>query len=181
MTRDVEASTPLRAPIERARAVLVGDPGVVFAERVTPEERRARSFRSTLAVEFGTGGVHHDVVIDLRLPHGTEHSVTLPLAWHATGHRRLFPTFDGELTASGDEQGSALTLHGAYTVPFGTVGRVSEHLAGRRLVHRSLVAFLERTARRLDAEVARRFEAEGWHPAPYPLSLRELGPDYDVG
>lgn len=120
-------------------------------------------------------------VIDLRVPHSDEHSVTLPLCWHATGHQRLFPVFEGELEASGYALGSTLTLRCAYTVPLGPVGGVGDRLAGKRLAHRSLTAFLEQTARRLDAEVARRFDAEGWHRAPYPVSVRDIGPDNYIG
>lgn len=47
----------------------------------------------------------------------------------------------------------------------------------RRGIEASTTAFLEQTARRLDAEVARRTEAVSWHPAPYPVSVREIGPD----
>lgn len=177
MRRDIEASTTVRAPIERAREVLTADPGVIVADRVTPDERRARSFHSTLAVEVGGGGVHHDVVIDLRVPRSDDHAVTLPVSWHATGHERLFPAFDGELEASGDELGATLALRGAYTVPLGPVGRMGERVAGKRLARQSLTAFLEQSARRLEAEVARRTDSVHWHPAPYPVSVREIGPD----
>ncbi|MGH9177481.1 MAG: hypothetical protein ACRD0N_02855 [Acidimicrobiales bacterium] len=181
MRRDVEASTKVRAPIERAREVLVGDPGAVVADQVTPDERKTKSFHTTLAVQVGGGGLHHDVVIDLRSPHSEARAVSVPLSWHATGHQRLFPAFEGELEASGDELGSTLTLRGAYAVPLGPVGRVGERLAGKRVAHQSLVAFLEQSARRLDAEVARRFDAEGWHPAPYAVSVREISPDNYIG
>lgn len=177
MRCDVEASTRLRAPVEQVREVLIGDPGAVITDRVTPEERRSRSFHTTLAVEVGGGGVHHDVVIDLRVPESSERSVTLPVSWHATGHERLFPTFRGELEASRDELGTTLTLRGAYTVPLGAMGRLGERLAGKRLANQSLTAFLEQTARRLDDEVGRRTDTATWHPALYPVSVQQVGPE----
>lgn len=66
-------------------------------------------------------------------------------------------------------------------MPLGPAGRVGERLAGKKLAHQSLIAFLEQSARRLGAEVARRFDAEGWHPAPYPVSVRETGPENYIG
>ena len=181
MRRNIEASTRMRAPIERALEVLVSDPGLVVADRVTPEDRLACSFHAGLAVTAGEGAVHHDVVIDLLAPRADGDSLTVPLRWHATGNQRLFPRFEGELEASGDELGSTLTLRGTYTVPLGALGWVGERVAGKRLADESLVAFLEESARRLDAEVARRTDALSWHPAPYPASVREVGPDRSWG
>lgn len=175
MKRAIEASTLLRASVERAREVLLGDPGVVVADRVNPEERLARTFHTTLTIRGSSGAVEHDVVLALQTPETHERALSLPVSWHATGHTHLLPAFEGELAVSGDELGSMLTLRGVYTVPLGLLGWLGERLGGKRLATRSLVAFVEQSARRLDAEVARRTAAVSWHPSPYPVSIRDNG------
>lgn len=44
MKRDVEASTNMRAPIERAHDLIIADPGCVVVERCSADERRERRF-----------------------------------------------------------------------------------------------------------------------------------------
>lgn len=182
MKRDIEASTNIRAPIERAHDVLIADPGCVVAERCSPEERQERRFHTTLRVEIGAGGgLHQEVVIELGPIRSTDDTVAVSLRWHAAGRDRLFPTFEGELEASRDSPGSCLELHGTYTVPLGPLGRFGDGIAGRRLARRSLSALLEQAARRLDAEVDRRMDSVAWHPAPYPVTLREVGSENYIG
>lgn len=182
MKRDIEASTEVRAAIERARDVLIGDPGCVAAERCTADMRRERRFHTTLAVELGGGGsVHEEVVIELGPAWSNHDAVALPIHWRAARHQRLFPTFDGELEASRRDLGSNLTLRGAYTVPLGPLGRFGEAIGGRRLARQSLVAFLEQAARRLDDEVDGRMKSASRHPAPYPVALREVRSEHYIG
>lgn len=182
MKRDIEASTKLRAPIERAHDVLIADPGCVVAERCSPDERRERCFHTNLGVEVGAGGgFHQEVVIELGPVRSTDDTVAVPVRWRAAGRDRLFPTFEGELEASRDSPGSCLGLRGAYAVPLGPLGRFGDGSAGRRLARQSLTAFLEQAARRLDAEVDRRMDSVSRHPAPYPVSLREVGSENYIG
>jgi hypothetical protein len=174
MERSLDAATRIRAPLERAREVLSDDPGTVLAGRCTAEDRRQRRFRTMLTVGVGSGAsLQQEIAIDaLPVRHG-DAGFALPIRWQATGHGRFLPSFDGELVLSGDSLHTELALRGAYIVPLGPVGAFGDGLAGRRLVRRSLEAYLDELARRLDAEADRRVDAIGWHPAPYPITLHE--------
>ncbi|MFO7280179.1 MAG: hypothetical protein C0P77_007205 [Thermoanaerobacterales bacterium] len=173
--RAIEASTTMSAPFEQVREVLADDPGAMVAEIVTPEDRAARRFRSSLGVELGGGGaVRQAVEITIGSPHVTDAILSLPLHWRATGRDRLFPVFEGHLTASPADGGSTLLMvAGTYTVPLGPVGRFGDGLIGRRLARQSLTSFVEDVARRIDAEVHRRTTSVDWRPAHHPVSLRE--------
>lgn len=180
--RTVEVSTAVRAPIGRATEVLVGEPGCVVAEGCTPEERRERRFSTTLGVDLGPGG-HLDarVVVELGPARSDAERTTLPVRWRAAGWERMFPAFAGALEASRDGAGTTLVLRGTYTVPLGPLGGFGDGLAGRRVARRSLTAFLEQAARRLDAEVAHRYHAVSPEQSSYPVALRELGTSHPTG
>jgi len=185
----VEVSTGLRAPVARAGAVLLGDPGRVVAEQPTGEECRERRFPTALGVDLGPGGhLEARVVVELGAARSTADRTSLPVRWHAAGWERMFPAFSGTLEVRPDGQRSTLVLHGTYTVPLGPLGGFGDGLAGRRVARRSLAAFVEQAARRLDAEVDRRYHAEGGRrhdAAPdkptYPVDLREMDTGYPVG
>lgn len=182
MKRGIEASTSVRAPIERACEILRTDPGCVLAERCTADQRRAHRFHTTLGVDVGGGGgLHQQVVVETGLTQPTDGGVELPVRWHAAGHERLFPTFDGVLELQAEGVRTKVTLRGTYTVPLGVLGRFGEGLAGRRAAHQSLTSFVEQVAGRLDAEANRRWEPESWHPAPYSVDLREVHPENYLG
>lgn len=174
MQRSIEATTEVRAALERARPVLIEDPGTVLAGGCSREQRRTRAFVATLSVAIGAGAsLQQDVVVEVGRPHASDDGLTLPMRWHATGHERLAPSFDGELILSGDALHTLLALRGSYVVPLGPLGRFGDGLAGRRVARRSLAGYLEQVARRLDAEVDRRIESAGWHPAPYAVTVDE--------
>jgi len=56
MERDIEASTKRRALLDRARDVIVADPGCVVADVCSPEDRNQRCFHTILGVEGTAGG-----------------------------------------------------------------------------------------------------------------------------
>lgn len=182
MKRDIEATTTVRAPIDRAREILCSDPGCVLADRTTAEERQTRCFHTILGVEAaGGGGLHQEVVVETGLPDSADDVVTMPVQWHPAGHERMFPTFAGALELHDEGYRTQVRLRGAYTVPFGVLGRFGDGLAGRRAAHQSLTSFVEQVARRLDTEADRRMESVAWHPAPYTVDLREVGPENYIG
>src|SRR5690606_41246330 len=115
----------MSAPAERVREARAAAPGAMVAGIVTPEDRAARRFRSSLGVELGGGGaVRQAVEITIGSPHVTDAILSLPLHWRATGRDRLFPVFEGPLTAGPAEGGSTLLMvAGTYTVPLGPGGR----------------------------------------------------------
>jgi hypothetical protein len=175
--RGIEASTTVKVPIERARDVLADDPGAVVADVVTAADRHARRFTTVLGVELaGGGGVRHAVVVELGRAHPGGERTALAIRWHADGHQRLFPTFEGELDVEPDgPDATRLTVQGTYAVPLGPIGHFGDGLVGRRIARQSLASFVEQAAGRLDREVHRRRTSAAWHPAPYPVALREMG------
>lgn len=174
MQRDVEVSTRVRAPLERARDIIRADPGLLFAEHCTSEERRRRRFHTTLAVDFGpSGGVHRSVEVEPGRPASHDARLELPLRFRATSRERFFPTFDGLLELHDAGTHRRLVLRGIYDVPLGPVGRIGDQLAGRRFAHRSLAAFIEQVAGRLDGEADQRDAARPYRPAPYHVDLRD--------
>ena len=175
MRRSIEATTQIRASIERAREILINEPGSVLSGGPsTPDERSERRFLAVLSVGAGAGAsLQQEVVVETQPGQGSDMGLALPIRWHATGRERLFPRFDGELVLEGDAFGSQLTLRGSYTVPLGPLGGFGDGLAGRRLARHSVSDFLRAVARRLDAEVDRRQESVPWHLAPYSVALRE--------
>ena len=110
-----------------------------------------------LGVDLGSGtSVHQEVLVHLGVAQTTETGLVVPVAWQATGRKRLFPTFTGELEASEADDGTRLRLHGTYTVPLGVIGRVGNGVVGWRLACRSLDALLAGLGRQLEVEVDRR-------------------------
>ena len=176
MERSIEASTTIRVAFARGREVLLDDPGALFTETQTADERRERRFSSDLGVDLGAGAsVHQDVTVQLGVPRSIDDGLVLPLTWRATGREDWLPTFTGELEVSGARQGTRLRLNGTYTVPLGMVGRFGDGVLGRRLARRSLGALVERLASRLESEVQARLDSVDWRPAPRRIDLREQG------
>lgn len=174
MQRSIETTTEVRAPLERARAVLVEEPGTVLAGACSPEQRRSRTFLATLSIGIGGGAsLQQEVAVVAGRPYTSDGRLALPIRWHATGHERLAPSFDGELILSGDAVHTRVTLRGTYAVPLGPLGRFGDGVAGRRIARRSIAGYLEALARRLDVEVDRRVESVRRHPAPYAVALQE--------
>lgn len=181
--RTVELSTGLRAPLARAAEVLVGEPSTVVTDASTPEERRLRRLNSTLGVDLGPAGrLDARVIVEMGTVRAETDRTTVAVRWHAAGWERMFPAFAGVMEARKDGEATTLMLRGTYTVPLGPLGGFGDGLAGRRVARRSLTAFLEQAARRLDAEVDRRYHAAAPPCFPsYPVSLRELDSGYPVG
>lgn len=174
MVRSIDASTTIRVAYARARKVLLDDPGAVFSEVHTAEDRHERRFHMDLGVDIGSGtSVHQEVTLQLGTPRSVEGRLVMPLQWQATGREQLLPTFIGELEASAARAGTRLRLSGTYTVPLGVLGRFGDGVVGRRLARRSLGALVERLAWRLDSEVHRGLGSASWHQVLDPVELRE--------
>jgi hypothetical protein len=183
MRREVEASTSLRSTFEEAAEVLRDDPGAVVVARPTGEQRREGRFVSvlTLPVGGGGGGLQHEIELRTEPVRIEGDGLALPLRWHATGHERRYPTFEGELTVRSAPAGTTLGLRGEYQVPFGAAGWVGDSVGGHHFAQRSLAMFLEDAACRLDAEVDRRGSAESPADASYVIDLREVGSENYLG
>lgn len=167
----------------RAGEVLVAEPASVVTDDSTPDERRLRRLNTTLGIDLGPAGrLEARVVVEMGTARADVDRTTIAVRWHAAGWERMFPAFAGVLEARKEGEAAALVLRGTYTVPLGPLGGFGDGLAGRRVARRSLTAFLEQAARRLDAEVDRRYSAAAPRPlSPYLVALRELGSGYPVG
>ena len=100
MERMIDVSANVHGVFERARNVLIDDPGSVLGERRPTIEQRPRMFHADLAVELSGGmSVHQEVLIEAGLPKSSDGVLRLPLHWKATGREGLFPTFAGEVVA----------------------------------------------------------------------------------
>lgn len=174
MRQNIEVSTTVRATLDHVHDVLADDPGGIIADHVSPEDRHARTFRTELDVEIGEGStVSQEVEATLGLLHADDEVVSLPVDWRATHTERLFPVFEGELTARRGPDGTELTLTGVYDIPLGPVGRFGDTVLGRRLARQSLSDFVHRIASRLDHEVDRRTRNRPTSPTPYNVDYRE--------
>jgi hypothetical protein len=177
MQRTIDASATVTAPLGRVREVLVDDPGAALKEHVSADERRARRFHSVLSVGAGAGAtLQQEVVIEVGAPRLDGEALIVRLAWRASGRSRLLPSFAGKLRVSPDRAGTLLELNGAYVVPLGVIGRFGDDLAGHRIACRSLAAFLEQMAERLDVEVDRRLRSVPSRHGPEPVSIEDSGP-----
>jgi hypothetical protein len=146
--------------LARATEVLVDDPGSVLAPRPTRRRVRRRQHHAALRIHLGAGAsVHQDVLVRLGPPRPTDTGVALPIHWEPRGRRRLLPSFTGELSASGSQEGTAIQLNGTYTVPLGVVGALADRAIGRRLAQGSLDDFARRISARIETEVERRLHA----------------------
>lgn len=182
--RSIEASTTLRAAFARVRDVLLDDPGPVLCETCSPDDRRARRFRTQLGAPLRGGtSLRQEVELHLGAPRSVDGGgIALPMTWRATGHDRLFPTFEGELEASPDRSGTLLRLHGTYTVPLGALGRFGDGVAGRQLARRSLSALVSDLARRLDTQIDRLLKVVPGDLSPHRVAVNErVGPENYVG
>ena len=164
MQRPIEVATSIGAGFAQVCEVLADDPGVVSGDGVTTHRYPPR--RIVLGVDLGSGtSVHQEVLVRLGVAQTTETGLVVPVAWEATGRKRLFPTFAGELEASEADDGTRLRLHGTYTVPLGR-GRPGRQRC-RRLAPRLPVvgctADWARTASRGRGGSARRLGARSGH------------------
>jgi hypothetical protein len=174
MRRAVEAATTTRAAFERVREVVLADPGVVFSDARTADQRCPRDFRTELTIDLGSGAsVHQEVRLELDDPQLHDAGVVLPVRWRATGRDRVLPAFDGALEVTAVRPGTSLRLKGTYTIPMGVVGRFGDAVGGGRVARSSLSALVERLAQRLETEVERRRDSAGWHRESNAVTMRE--------
>jgi hypothetical protein len=164
MQRPIEVATSIEAGFAQVCEVLADDSGVGSGDGARTHRYPPR--RIVLGVDLGSGtSVHQEVLVRLGVAQTTETGLVVPVAWEATGRKRLFPTFAGNLEASEADDGTRLRLHGSYTVPLGVVGRVGNGVVGWRLACRSLDALLTGLGRQVEIEVDRRC-----HLVPDPVS-----------
>ena len=159
MERRIEGWTRLQAPTERALRVLRDHAEVLLG---------AEPLAAHLHSELGIGPIRHEIVLTVHPAVDDGNRVSRSVTWHAALHPDVFPVFDGEIAVEvGDGGGAVLALRGLYDVPFGTLGRFGDGLAGRRIARRCVAGFLDDVARRIDA-------------AAEPLEVHDQRSSYEV-
>ena len=159
MERRIEGWTRLQAPADRAQRVLRDHVDVLVG---------AQPLAAHLHGELSVGPLHHEIVLSVGPPQDDGNRIARRLTWEATLHPDAYPVFDGELAVERDEWGAGvLSLQGVYDVPFGSLGRFGDGVAGRRIARRCVAGFLEDVARRLDV-------------AAEPLETHDLPTEYQV-
>lgn len=157
MERALEGTIPVEAGPERVTQILSCNPADVLTGLPSVDQG---AFVAEMTVELGGGtSLAHevDVVFGRRPDAGAVGRFAL--SWRARDHEGAFPVFEGELEVHPDGHGSQLRLSGHYSLPLGPVGAFGDRLLGHRVARRSIHAFMEAAAARIDAAVAREAEA----------------------
>ena len=96
-----------------------------------------------LLVRAGVGAVSKQVLVQLLQPYEHEAVTVVPLRWVATGAAgTMFPQLDGNLELAPDDDGSSLTLAGAYRAPLAAVGASLDRVLLHRVADASARRFL---------------------------------------
>jgi hypothetical protein len=168
MTRDIDQVRVLRGDAERIRSSIERNPEAVFGTSGGPPGR----FHADLVVDLGDGASMHQIVaLELGLPEPLPGRIEYPLRWEAVGHQRLLPTFAGRMAIVSGRDSSQLRIWGTYRAPLGPVGTLGDVVGGQRVAQRSLAAFVDEVAWRIDRAVDHDL-ATTWRPPPGMVDLR---------
>ncbi len=118
----------------------------------------------------GVAGVSKLVRVQVRELAWTDLSAGVALRWEATGPGGgLFPVLDADLRLAPDgDDGTLLTMAGAYRPPFGTLGEALDRAILHRVAVASIRNFLTRVAAQLTGQADRDPVANGAGSAPLP-------------
>ena len=124
-----------------------------FAERADEHGQR-------LLTEVGFPADGHRIVkrvtIAIGEPVRSSARAWMPISWQATGPSGLFPVLDGDLEIArlGAER-TQLAFSARYRPPLGLIGRTVDRALLSRVAEATIKDFVERIAKRLDAQIAR--------------------------
>jgi hypothetical protein len=127
--------------VARERLTRLSESGALFGTSVDAYDH------GTLA-RVGPAGVSKLVRVQVRELSWTDRSAGLALRWEATGvGGGLFPVLDADLKlAPTGDQGTLLTMAGAYRPPLGSMGDALDRAILRRVAGATIRAFLARVA-----------------------------------
>lgn len=112
-------------------------------------EDRSGRLTCTIGVSFG-GHLQRQALLEIGHMESGEGWAVVPVSWRAADADVLFPTFAGELQATGLPQGRCeLALVGSYRPPMGAVGELVDRLVLHRVASLALATFLAHVAERL--------------------------------
>lgn len=118
----------------------------------------------------GMAGVSKLVRVQVRELAWTDLSAGLALRWEATGPGGgLFPVLDADLRLAPDgDDGTLLTMAGAYRPPFGSLGEALDRAILHRVAVATVRSFLTQVAAQLTGQPDRDSVANGAGPSPLP-------------
>jgi hypothetical protein len=127
--------------VARERLVRLSESGALFG---TSED----AYDHETLARVGPAGVSKLVRVQVRELSWTDRSAGLALRWEATGAGGgLFPVLDADLKlAPTGDQGTLLTIAGAYRPPLGSLGEALDRALLRRVAGATIRAFLARVA-----------------------------------
>jgi hypothetical protein len=168
MERDLEERRPLRSELARIISAVDRDPCAIFG---TPAGDVGR-FHTDVVVDLGQGSsVHQVVALEVRPARRSAAGIEYSMDWKPVGRQRMLPDFHGVLSVTDEADTTVLTVRGSYRAPLGPVGAVGDAVVGKRVARRSLAAFVDDLARRMDLTVDADL-AHGWRPPAAAADLR---------
>ena len=141
----VQHSVHIEWPIQAVTSALVKSPRTWFP-------RIDSSSGAAVGPSVGGVGIRKKVVVNVGEPVKGGSWIEVPVSWHASSIKRLFPVMTGKVElAPVDARITRLTVCGMYEPPLGIVGK---HLDDA-LMHK----FAEATVRELADSIAKRLDA----------------------
>ncbi|MGH3197786.1 MAG: hypothetical protein ACRDOH_00850 [Streptosporangiaceae bacterium] len=158
-----EARLDVGFAVARERLARLSESGVLFGT-----SRDAYGHGTTGLARVGLAGVSKLVRVQVRELSWTDRSAGLALRWEATGvGGGLFPVLDADLKlAPAGDQGTVLTMAGAYRPPLGSLGEALDRAVLRRVAAATIRSFVARVAAQITGQPGP--DGTGSAPPPRP-------------
>ncbi len=135
----------LNLPIAAVEEALLRTPDRWIPDLASSAEARGDRLLGEVGFPVSGHQVGKQVQIDLGPPVRTPGRTWLPIAWHATGLKGLFPKLEGELeVAALGPSVTQLGLSARYKPPFGLVGESLDRMLLHRVAEATVHDFVER-------------------------------------
>ncbi len=137
----------LNLPIAAVKEALLRNPERWIPGLVLSAEERGDRLLGEVGFPVMGHQVGKQVEIELGQPVETPARTWLPITWHATGPRGVFPSLEGELeVAALGPNLTQLGLSARYKPPFGLVGESLDRVLLHRVAEATVRDFVERVA-----------------------------------
>lgn len=140
---------------DRVEAGLLSDPGAWVPGLAGEADDRGEELLSEVGLTAGPARLRKQVIVQVADATRFPSKTVLPISWRATGPDGLFPALEADIeVAPLGSQRTQLSISARYTPPLGTLGKAVDRLLLHRVAEATLRDFLERVARRIEAEAA---------------------------
>ena len=141
----VRSYVELNLPIADVEASLLRTPEQWIPELASSAEERGDRLLAEVGFAVSGHQVGKRVEIELGPPVRTPGRTWLPILWHATGPKGLFPSLEGELEVAALGPGlTQLGLSARYKPPFGLIGESVDRVLLHRVAEATIHDFVER-------------------------------------